>query len=54
MLGQGMQDESMTKIPDQADIQRSRDILDELYKRAAEYDRPALEREYIRRLLKRF
>jgi len=54
MLGQGMQDESMTKIPDQADIQRSRDILDELYRRAAEYDRPALEREYIRRLLKRF
>ncbi len=54
MLGQGMQDESMTKIPDQADIQRSRDILDELYRRAAEYDRPVLEREYIRRLLKRF
>ncbi|HZS82405.1 MAG TPA: TIGR02302 family protein [Stellaceae bacterium] len=42
------------KIPDQADVQRSREILDELRRRAGERSRPVIEREYIDRLLKRF
>jgi hypothetical protein len=35
-------------------MQRSREILDELYRRAGEFQRPAIERDYIKRLLKRF
>jgi uncharacterized protein (TIGR02302 family) len=54
LLGRGFQDDSRTAIPDEADVQRSREILDELYRRAGEFQRPALERDYIERLLKRF
>ncbi len=39
-------------IPDQAEIQRSREILEELYRRAAESRRPKPERDYIDRLLR--
>lgn len=41
-------------IPENADIQRSREILDELLRRAGERFRPQIERDYIDRLLKRF
>jgi uncharacterized protein (TIGR02302 family) len=41
-------------IPDKSDLQRSREIRDELRRRAAERERPPLEREYIDRLLKQF
>lgn len=41
-------------IPDAADMQRARDILQELHRRAAQPDRPKIERDYIERLLKRF
>jgi hypothetical protein len=41
-------------IPEAMDIQRSREILDELLRRAGERFRPNIEREYIDRLLKRF
>jgi uncharacterized protein (TIGR02302 family) len=41
-------------IPEASDVQRSREILDELLRRAGERFRPNLEREYIDRLLKRF
>ncbi|MFP6731307.1 MAG: TIGR02302 family protein [Alphaproteobacteria bacterium] len=54
LLGRGFQDDSRTAIPDKADVQRSREILDELYRRAGEFQRPSIEREYIKRLLKRF
>ena len=47
-------DDGATVIPDKADLQRSREILDELYRRAGEFHRPEVEREYIRRLLRRF
>ncbi len=52
--GRGYQDDGRTRVPDEADLQRSRAILEELYRRANEFDRPALERDYIRRLLRRF
>jgi len=52
--GNGTYDEGDVKVPDQADVQKSREILDELRRRAGERDRPELEREYIDRLLKRF
>jgi uncharacterized protein (TIGR02302 family) len=41
-------------IPEQSDMQRARDVLDELRKRRGEPERPPLERDYIDRLLKRF
>ncbi|MEQ1755950.1 MAG: TIGR02302 family protein [Micropepsaceae bacterium] len=42
------------KVPDKLDIQRAREILEELQKRAAERERPETELEYIERLLRRF
>ena len=53
-LGRGYNDDGRTRVPDEADVQRSRAILEELYRRANDFDRPALERDYIRRLLRRF
>jgi Domain of unknown function (DUF4175) len=44
----------LTKIPDQIDAQRAREILEELRKRLGEQQRPANELEYLERLLKRF
>ncbi len=42
------------EIPEEADIQRSREIFDELRRRASEPTRPQIERDYIDRLLRRF
>ncbi len=42
------------KIPDEDSVQGSRRIRDELRRRAGEYQRPKLERDYIDRLLKQF
>lgn len=42
------------KIPDKADLQRARQILDELYRRSGERARPPAELDYIDRLLRRF
>lgn len=41
-------------IPEQSDLQRAREVLDELRKRRGEPERPPIERDYIDRLLKRF
>lgn len=41
-------------IPDKIDIQRAREILDELRRRASELGRPQIELDYLDRLLKRF
>ena len=38
----------------EADMQRARDILNELRRRSGEQLRPLLELEYLQRLLKRF
>jgi uncharacterized protein (TIGR02302 family) len=42
------------KVPDQIDVQRAREILEELRRRLGEQTRPTLELEYLERLLKRF
>jgi len=41
-------------IPDEMEMQRAREILRELRRRAGELDRPRLERDYLDRLLRRF
>ena len=52
--GLGGLDGRDVRIPEEAELQRSREILDELLRRAGERFRPELERNYIDRLLKRF
>jgi len=52
--GQGGIEAGTQPIPEAADIQRSRLILDELRRRSGERFRPEYERDYIERLLKRF
>ena len=42
------------KIPDEIDVQRAREILEELRRRLGETTRPPTELEYLERLLKRF
>src|SRR5262245_19539207 len=42
------------KVPDQIDVQRAREILEELRRRLGESMRPPIELEYLERLLKRF
>lgn len=42
------------KVPEKLDIQKAREILEELQRRAAERGRPINELEYIDRLLRRF
>jgi uncharacterized protein (TIGR02302 family) len=54
MSNSGMFDQSDVKIPDQNILQKSREILDELRRRAGERFRPTIELDYIDRLLKRF
>ena len=51
--GGGM-DTSRVMVPTDSDMQRAREILDELRRRAGERARPRLERDYIDRLLNRF
>jgi len=41
-------------IPNEAEMQRARDIRDELYRRSGDRARPRYERDYIDRLLERF
>ncbi len=48
------EDTGDVEIPDTSDVQRAREILDELRRRAGERTRPAPERDYIDRLLRRF
>jgi uncharacterized protein (TIGR02302 family) len=50
----GAYDQDDVKIPDNNTMQRARDILEELRRRAGERDRPQLELDYIDRLLQRF
>ncbi len=42
------------KVPDQIDIQRAREVLDELRRRLGEPQRPAVELDYLERLIKPF
>lgn len=50
----GAFDQGDVKIPDNNTMQKAREILDELRRRAGERDRPQIERDYIDRLLQRF
>lgn len=52
--GFGQVDGNDVKIPEEADLQRAREILDELRRRSGEQERPKQEREYIDRLLRQF
>jgi len=47
-------DSSDVQIPDEGSVQRAREILDELRRRAGQQFRPQLELDYIERLLNRF
>jgi hypothetical protein len=42
------------EIPEKSDLQRTREIRDELRRRAGDPNRPRRERDYIDRLLDRF
>jgi uncharacterized protein (TIGR02302 family) len=52
--GRGGVDRGDVQIPEQSEMQKSREILDELRRRAGERARPTEERDYIDRLLQRF
>jgi len=52
--GMGAIDTTDVQIPDQSDIQRAKQLIDELRRRSGDRMRPKLERDYIDRLLKRF
>ena len=54
MSNNGTFDRGDVKIPDQNTLQKAREILDELRRRAGERSRPEIELDYIERLLKRF
>ena len=47
-------DTSRVQIPEQWELRRARSILKELHRRSGEFSRPADERRYIDRLLRRF
>ncbi len=42
------------KVPDEITVQRAREILDELRKRLGQPARPAIELDYLERLVKPF
>jgi uncharacterized protein (TIGR02302 family) len=50
----GPYDQGDVQIPDESILQKSRQILDELRRRAGERSRPTIELDYIERLLRRF
>jgi uncharacterized protein (TIGR02302 family) len=52
--GQGKDPSGFVGVPSETDVQRSREILQELYKRAGQRERPEAERDYIDRLLRWF
>ena len=51
---QGPDAGASVKVPSEIDVQRAREILEELRKRSAEQTRPPVELDYLERLLKRF
>ncbi|MDR3516192.1 MAG: TIGR02302 family protein [Azospirillaceae bacterium] len=50
----GANDRDSVRLPADTDLQRARQILDELRRRDSEFSRPQLEHNYIERLLRRF
>jgi hypothetical protein len=47
-------DQADVNIPSKSEVQRAREILDELRRRASQRSRPQLEQDYIDRLLQQF
>lgn len=54
LRGAGVGDDGTTRVPDRAEVQRSRQLLDEIRRRAGDSQRPEPERDYLKRLLKQF
>lgn len=54
LRGTAVGDDDTTRVPDRAELQRSRQLLDEIRRRAGETQRPEAERDYLRRLLRQF
>ncbi|MSP20317.1 MAG: TIGR02302 family protein [Alphaproteobacteria bacterium] len=52
--GMGADISNRTEVPDKADLQKAREILEELFRRAGERFRSSDELEYLNRLLRRF
>ncbi|MDJ0935678.1 MAG: DUF4175 domain-containing protein [Kiloniellales bacterium] len=52
--GQGLDNLGGVEIPDQMEMRRVREIMQELQRRAGQPSRPRFERDYIDRLLRRF
>jgi hypothetical protein len=51
---QGPDAGTSVKVPKEIEMQRAREILEELRRRSAEQTRPPVELDYLDRLLKRF
>ncbi|MGE5503709.1 MAG: DUF4175 domain-containing protein [Actinomycetota bacterium] len=54
MRGAGFGDDGSTRLPARSEVQRAREILDELRRRAQDWHRPEDERDYLHRLLRQF
>jgi uncharacterized protein (TIGR02302 family) len=52
--GQGALDDPAVKVPGLPELQRSQEIMQELQDRSGDFNRPEIERDYIKRLLRRF
>ncbi len=52
--GEGRNQGEAVQLPEAGELQRAREILDELRQRSGQRDRPELEREYLDRLLEQF
>jgi hypothetical protein len=50
----GPESDETVKIPEQSDMQKAREVLDELRKRSGDAGRPPAERDYLQRLLRQF
>ena len=52
--GRGLGESAGKAVPENIDIQRAQQILEELRERARELGRPQIELDYLERLLRRF
>ena len=50
----GGMDTRGVEVPEESDLGRARDVLEELYRRAGDRNRPPVELDYYQRLLDRF
>ncbi|MBY0432411.1 MAG: DUF4175 domain-containing protein, partial [Rhodospirillales bacterium] len=52
--GGGRMDTGDVRIPEQGEVHRAREILEELRRRASQANRPQVEKDYLERLLRQF